>query len=377
MPGLRIIHTADVHLGAPFLFLGEKGKEHREQLKATFARVVDLAIASQADLLIIAGDLFHKPYPGVGLVGEVTYQLNRLSGEGIWAVIAPGTHDPWREGGPYDGSTLASLPGVHVFREEDLTPFTISGLDLVIYGAAWSGGRKNPLAGFRPRDEARWRIGVLHASVRLPGKVEEDAVWVDRESIAASGFHYLALGHWHTMSDYGQGGVSAFYPGSPEPLGMDGKEEGTVLSVVLGEDGKVTVKPVRVGRRRFRRLELDGAELGGPEGLYARLRGMADEELALRVRVNRAWGEEWSGIDWEKMEDELAPLFFHLKLEVEPGSFRDWKAEAFPESTVIGRFLRLAREETAGREGEDLLVAEEALRLGLFHLTGKGENPCS
>lgn len=375
MTGLRIIHTADVHLGAPFLFLGRKGREQREQIKATLDRVVELSITSQADLVIIAGDLFDRAYPGPELVGEVAFQLERLGREGIWTVIVPGTHDPWREGGAYDQPMLKSLPNLHIFTSENLSVFPIPGLDLVVCGAAWSGRGKDPLAGFQARDEARWKVGVLHASVRIPGRVEEDGVWVDRRSIAASGLHYLALGHWHSLSGWEEGGVPVFYPGPPEALGVETEGEGVVLSVELREGRKAEVKPLPVGRRRFEVLELDGALLGGPEGMYARLRGMAHPDLALRVRVRRAWGEEWSGLDLGRLEEELAPLFFHLVLEMEPGAYRAWDAEDFPPGTVAGRFLRLAREEMEVLEGEDLEVAEEALRLGLLHLAGKDKGP--
>ncbi len=366
---LRILHTADVHLGATFGFLGARGREQREQLKATFSRVVGLAIDAQADLVLIAGDLFHTAYPGTSLVSEVAYQLGRLDKEGIWTLIAPGTHDPWREGGVYENPAFRSLPHVHVFREQDLTAFPIPGLDLVVYGAAWWGERRDPLAGFRPDDEARFRVGVLHASIRLPGRVEEDDTWVDRSSIAASGLRYLALGHWHSLAEYSSGDVVAFYPGPPEPLGPE-SGEGKVLIVELGEEGKVDVRPVRVGRRRFLRLDLDGPDLVGPEDLYARLRGMADEDLALTVRIRRAWGESWIGVDWEEMEEELAPLFFHLRLEVQAPTTGSIRAEDYPESTVIGRFIRVAEREMSGLQGEDLQVAQEALRLGLFHLVG-------
>lgn len=372
MPVLRILHTADVHLGATFGFLGAKGKEQREQLKATFSRVVGLAIDAQADLVVIAGDLFHNAYPGTSLLSEVACQLGRLDGEGIWTVIAPGTHDPWREGGIYENPALRSLPHVHVFREEDLTAFPIPGLDLVVYGAAWWGEKRDPLAGFRPHDEARFRIGVLHASVRQPGRVEEDDTFVDRSSIAGSGLHYLALGHWHSLADYSSGGVTAFYPGPPEPLGPESEAGGNVLIVELGEEGVVEVKPVRVGRRRFQRLDLDGAELAGPEDLYARLRSMADEDLALTVRIRRLWGESWMGVDWDEMEGDLTPLFFHLRLEVQAYPEESIRAEDYPENTVIGRFLRVAEREMSGLQGEDLQVAQEALRLGLFHLAGRG-----
>ena len=371
MPGLRLLHTADVHLGAPFNFLGRRGREQREQLKATFARVVDLALTSQADLLIIAGDLFHAPSPGSGLLGEVAYQLGRLDAEGIWTVIAPGTHDPPLDGGAYDDGPLSSLPHVYVFRGERMEPLVIEGLDLAVYGMASQREGDDALAGFRAREGPRWRVGVVHASMRIPGRVEEDAMMVTGESVAASGLHYLALGHWHSLADHSRGEVTAYYPGPPEALGMGDGERGRVLLVELEEGEKPLVKPIVVGRRRFLRMDVDAGEAGGPRGLYARIREMADNELALRVNVLRTWGEEWMGFPWDKLEEELAPLFFHLQLRVSPVSLGLQEVEEFPETTVSGRFLRLAREEMARREGEELLVAEEALHLGLAHLSGE------
>ncbi len=375
MPGPRLLHTADVHLGAPFNFLGKRGREQREQLRATFNRVVDLALTSQVDLLIIAGDLFHAPYPGAGLLGEVAYQLGRLDAEGIWTVIAPGTHDPPLARGAYDGGPLSSLPHVHVFRGEKMEPFVIEGLDLVVYGMASHREGGDALVGFRAGGRPRWRVGVVHASVRIPGRVEDDCMMVTGESIAASGLQYLALGHWHSLADHSRGQVTAYYPGPPEALGVGDGERGRVLLVELEEGERALVKPIGVGRRRFLQVDLDAGEAGGPRGLYARIREMADTDLLLKVNVHRTWGEEWVGFPWDEMEEELAPLFFRFQLRVSPASLGLREVEEFPESTVIGRFLRLAREEMARREGEELLVAEEALRLGLAHLAGEEQGP--
>lgn len=371
MPGLKLLHTADVHLGAAFGFLGRRGREQRDQLKSTFSHVVDLALTSQVDALLIAGDLFDSAYPQFGLVGEVIYQLERLDSEGIWTVIAPGTHDRLQPGGVYDAREFSDMAHVHIFREKEMTPFSLSGLDLDVYGMSVSREGKDVLRGFRARDTARWRVGVLHASYVLPGKVERDEMLVSAESVAASDLHYLALGHWHSQGDYSQGSTSAHYSGSPEPLDMDAGEDGKVLLVELNEGSLASVKPIPVGRRRMSRMDLDAGEIGGPAGLYAHLRRMADRDLALEVRLKGIWGEEWEGCDWDLMEDELSPLFFHLRLTASPVELSELDVEAYPDKTVIGRFIRLAGEEMAGKTGEELLVAEEALRLGLAHLKGR------
>jgi DNA repair exonuclease SbcCD nuclease subunit len=371
MAGLRILHTADVHLGAPFTFLGRRGREQREQLKATFSRVIDLALTSQVDALFIAGDLFDSAYPQPGLVGEVIYQLRRLDGEGIWTFIVPGTHDRLQPGGVYEGPEFSTLEHLHVFRDAEMAPFSVAGLDLDVYGMATSGEGKDVLSGFRAVDGARWRAGLLHASFVLPGKVERDEMLVSAHGIGGSNLHYLALGHWHSRGDYSQGNTAAFFSGPPEPLDMGNGEEGTVVLVDLEEGAPARVQPIPVGRRRMSRLELDAGEIGGPAELYAHLRRLADRELALEVRIKGLWGEEWVVCDWERMEEDLSPLFFHLKLIITPSGLSEHDLEAYAEKTVTGRFIRLAREEMAAREGEELLVAEEALRLGLAHLSGR------
>jgi DNA repair exonuclease SbcCD nuclease subunit len=371
MAGLRLLHTADVHLGAVFGFLGRRGREQRAQLKSTFSRVVDLALTSQVDVLLIAGDLFDTTYPHPGLVGEVVYQLERLDSEGIWTLITPGTHDRLQPGGVYDGKELTSLAHLHIFREKEIAPFPLDGLDLTVYGRATSQEGRDVLGGFRAPDDSRWGVGMLHASYTVPGKVERDEMMVSAESIAGAALDYLALGHWHSLGDYSQGGVPAFYSGPPEPLEMGKGEEGRVLLVELEEGSPARVKPIPVGRRRLLRTDLDAGDLGGPAELYASLRRMADLDLALEARVRGIWGDEWAGCDWDKMEEELSSLFFHFRLEASPGGFSELDVETYPDKTVIGRFIRLAGEEMAGREGEEVLVAEEALRLGLAHLAGR------
>ena len=55
---LRIIHTADVHLGARHDDLGEQASAQRERQFAAFVATIDLAIAEKVDLVLISGDLF-------------------------------------------------------------------------------------------------------------------------------------------------------------------------------------------------------------------------------------------------------------------------------------------------------------------------------
>ena len=218
MAGLSLLHTSDVHLGAAFGFLGPVGRDHRDQLKSTLSRIVDLALTSHVDALLIVGDLFDTAYPHPGLVGEVIYQLQRLDSEGIWTLITPGTHDRLQPGGVYDREELSQLSHLHVFTEKEMKPFRLEGLDLTVYGRATTPEGVDVLSGFRADGGSKWQVGMVHASYVVPGKVERDEMMVSEDSISACGLDYLALGHWHSVADYSRGSVTAFYSGPPEPL---------------------------------------------------------------------------------------------------------------------------------------------------------------
>jgi len=247
----------------------------------------------------------------------------------------------------------------------------VAGLDLDVYGMAVSGEGKDVLSGFRAGDSACWRVGMLHASFVLPGKVEQDEMLVSARSVGGSNLHYLGAGTLAFPGRLQPGKHGGLLLRSSGTTRYEQGEEGKVILVELEEGAPARVNPIPVGHRRMSRLELDAGEIGGPAELYAHLRRMADRELALEVRIRGLWGEEWVVCDWDRMEEDLSSLFFHLRLIITPSGLSEHDLEAYAEKTVTGRFIRLAREEMAGREGEELLVFEEALRLGLAHLSGR------
>jgi exonuclease SbcD len=125
---LRIIHTADVHLGARHDDLGEQASAQRERQFTAFVATVDLAIAEKADLLVVAGDLFDSNVQPRRSVERVAAQLKRLAAAKIRTVIVPGTHDTYDRASIYRAHDLKGLAGSA--RDDDwvtvLTPETPS-----------------------------------------------------------------------------------------------------------------------------------------------------------------------------------------------------------------------------------------------------------
>src|ERR1044072_2720230 len=108
---LRIIHTADVHLGARHDDLGEQASAQRERQFAAFKATIDLALTEKVDLFLIAGDLFDSNVQPRRSVERGAAELRRLADAGIRTVIIPGTHDCFDRASIYRAYDFAALAG--------------------------------------------------------------------------------------------------------------------------------------------------------------------------------------------------------------------------------------------------------------------------
>ena len=89
---MKILHTSDLQLDAPFLFLGRGGQQHRERLREAFATILEMAQSQDYQMLLIAGDLFNSNRPLQSTVDSIVRLLGKLS---IPVCVLPGNHDPY------------------------------------------------------------------------------------------------------------------------------------------------------------------------------------------------------------------------------------------------------------------------------------------
>ena len=108
---LRLLHTADVHLGARHADLGEQAAAQRERQFAAFRRDRRPRLAEKVDLVLIAGDLFDSNTQPRRSVERVAAELKRLVDARIRMVIIPGTHDVYDRASIYRAYDLPALAG--------------------------------------------------------------------------------------------------------------------------------------------------------------------------------------------------------------------------------------------------------------------------
>jgi DNA repair exonuclease SbcCD nuclease subunit len=259
----------------------------------------------------------------------------------------------------------------------------LPALDAVVHGPVFATKRAphSPLRDLAAVETppATWKLGLLHASVAIPGRTEHDEVVVTVDEIAASGLDYLALGHWHSAQAAKAKAVTYAYAGAPEPVAVDQDRGGRVLLVTLEEaDGRRTVSIDErvVGRTSFQHLDLDAATVGSQPALVEKLRAMADPDLVLDVRLIGVRPDE---LDASPAEIEEALRGAFLRVRVRDASLPALTEGALPPAeTIAGAFIRnvegriadleASGDDPAQREAEEL---RDVLRLGRLLLAGQ------
>ena len=382
---LRIVHTADVHLGARHADLGEQASAQRERQFAAFRATIDLAIAERVDILLIAGDLFDSNVQPRRSVERVAAELARLASARIRTVIIPGTHDVYDRASIYRAYDLPVMAG-STADDDFVTVLTpgrpyvhLRACDVVVLGPVFATKRapRSPLDGFDANvvPEATYRVGMIHGAIAIPGKTDNDDVVITTDEIAGSGLDYLALGHWHSAQQARAGGVTYAYAGAPEPVALDQDRAGKVLLVELDTAGgqkTVSVEERQVGRTAFEKLRIDAAAIASQPAFIEGVARRADPDLVLDVRIDGVRPDELD-LDLDEIEAALAPSF--LKVRVRDGSVAALTEGPLPSpDTIVGAFLRnveaqIAELESAGRTDE-AAEARDTLRLGRLLLAG-------
>ncbi|MGI8927164.1 MAG: metallophosphoesterase family protein [Tepidiformaceae bacterium] len=236
---LRIVHTSDVHLGAYAGNGDGQWQERRDLIEAAFTRVIDLAVGSGAQALIIAGDFFDNARVDEATVRFAGEQLRRFEG---YSFLLPGNHDPMDEGGLYWRYDLEGMaPRLRIVRDHAGALLEPDGLDLVLWGRAYmdSDWHFRPLQGLPGRLDGRWHIAMAHGHfVREGGEMHRSLLIRESEVAAAAGdWDYMAFGHWEPHADVTSGGVTAVYSGAPMPLSDANRRAGWAAVVDFGDQG--------------------------------------------------------------------------------------------------------------------------------------------
>ena len=236
---IKVIHTSDVHLESDTFGRSEEGQKYRRRIQGAFQKVVDQVIAEDADLFLIAGDLFDSNRVHESGIEFVHKELSRAP---CPVVLIPGNHDCYDTRSIYKKFDF-SVAGPHVFTvtAEEGQVIELPHIDATVWGKGMveHDHKYRPIAGVAPRYRDYWHIGMAHGYCVDEEEMQRSSLIFPRE-IEQSGLDYLALGHVHVYTDLSQGQTKACYPGTPAPLHLGVNEGGSYALAIFDPDTGVS-----------------------------------------------------------------------------------------------------------------------------------------
>lgn len=343
---MRFIHMADVHLGAAPDGQTSWSEARKKEIWETFRGSIEDARREQVDLLLIAGDLFHRQ-PLMEELKEVNYLFSTLTNTRV--VLIAGNHDYLQPASAY--LNFPWSPNVVCLFSRECECVRFPEIDTEIYGFSYYRQEiEEPLyEGIHPVKEKGkgCRILLAHGG-------DAKHIPISRQSLQTSGFDYIALGHIHKpqliIKD------QAAYAGALEPI--DCNDLGA-HGYILGEytRGRVHLKFVKKARREYISLEFPVEETDTTFSLRDKLEKKIEElgwQNIYRITL-QGYRSPQAHFDTDKLKE------FGMVLEVEDQTKPLFHLEELQQKyagQMIGRYIE-------SFEGQRDQIEEKALQYGL------------
>jgi exonuclease SbcD len=379
---MRILHTADLHLGRQF-----NGLSLDEDQEAILDQIFESVLERDADVLIIAGDIFDRAAPPSSAIRLFNRFVTRIGKETNAAVVAiAGNHDSGDRIGAMavlTDETRALVRGVIAPEEPVLLltdehgPVAFSALPFSYeYAARECFGDEEiatpehvlvaQMAAARRAvpDGARWVV-VAHAFVSgaQPSEVERP---LDRvggiETVSAEvfeGAHYVALGHLHRPQHVGVQRIR--YSGSPLAFGFDEADHAKTMSLVnIDSTGAIHIEEIPFRPlRRVRVLRGKHAELISGTASTDFVKAILTDDVPLIDPMKRLWEvyPHACHLSYEKSEQPAVSL--ESAVPITRSLTSDEVFEAFLEQ-IIGEGMTEAEQVLVSRTLYGMQVEENA-----------------
>jgi len=259
---VRIVHTADNHIGLKFKSRqyppGVTASLVQERLDA-LSRVVLTANDREAHFLVVAGDLFDSVHVSKNDMRNAADILRTFSGKHV--VILPGNHDFLEQAEDSLWGIFRRLLPEHLLLLLDRPePFDIEVGDrhVVFFPAPCTSkhSQTNAIGWVAPamKDPAHLNIGVAHGSIQgVSPDLTETYYPMTEKELRDAGVSFWLTGHTHVRIPEAKRSEGALYyiPSTHTPDGFDCSHEGSAWYIEVDPAGKATAEAFRTGAIRF------------------------------------------------------------------------------------------------------------------------------
>ena len=357
---MKIIHCADLHLDSKMEsnLSKEKAVERREELLATFVKLVDYAVNHDVTAIIIAGDMFDTAQNTQKRIKNRVLDLIRYTPE-IEFLYLRGNHDKVDF---FD--TLEDKPANLKLFQDSWTSYTYG--NVVITGCELNRSNHNNIYSELVLAKEAVNIVVLHGQESKYDS-KSDAELISLTSLQNRYIDYLALGHIHTYKHAKLDNRGSYcYSGCLEGRGFDEcGEKGFVLIDIQGDKvnhsfypiAKRTLHEIPVGLSGF----ISETEL--QTEIEESIAHLPQEDLVKIILEGDI--DENTDIDVKYLMNKFDSRFYFLKI------YDHTKLQILYENyindiSLKGEFLRLVKEQEIEED-----IKREIMMLGLKVLAGR------
>lgn len=231
---MKFMHIADVHLFAEPDSDKPYGAKRGLEIRDTFAAAVGKAEEDKTDLLLVAGDLFHRQ-PLMRELKEVNYLFGTLTHTKV--VLIAGNHDHMKRDSYFNDFPWND--NVTMLSGETMQCVSFPELNTEVYGFSYHSREitQEKYNDAKPRDN-----GCIHILLAHGGDAKH--IPIRTEALSRLTFEYIALGHIHRPALVVPG--KAAYSGALEPIDRgDVGRHGYIAGEIerAGEEAKLTFVP--------------------------------------------------------------------------------------------------------------------------------------
>lgn len=346
---MKIIHTADIHLGSKInSFPKDVSLARKEELRNAFLRMVNYANENGVKVIIIAGDLFDSEKPLIK-DKEFFYSVVEKNSQ-IDFIYLRGNHDL-----SFNDKELSNLLTFSTdWRSYEYDDIVITGVETV---------NENALSIYSTLKLEANKINVLvmHGEVGDTSKKDK----VNLSKLRDKNIDYLALGHYHdfTLNTLDNRCVYA-YSGCLEGRGFD--ETGDKGFVLLDINDKINATFIPFSKSKISVVRVDVTGLKDVYSIYlnALKVGSFEKDNIYRVEL---YGEIDARVDY--LEEGLKKYLSSHAVFVDVKDLTKKKIDVTSfesDTSITGEFVRVVYNDTTLTEEEKAQV----LAYGLKALSG-------
>lgn len=323
---IRIVHTADNHIGLPFKKYPEELRDRLTEERFTALEIlVAEANRRKAHFFVVAGDLFDSTNVKLADVQRTVAILNRFAENEV--LVLPGNHDHFA--GPettvWKHFRKASEGNrIHLLEKSEPYRCDVDGLNICFFPCPCpSKTGSESLIGW-VADEAKQhpdalRIGIAHGNVAGLGLDAEGNYFnMERSDLEQSGVATWLLGHIHVpfpTSDTGQNS-SHFMAGTHTPDSIRCRHNGSAWWIECEAAGVVAYEKLNPGSLRFVRIQKGLTSANDIDSLLRQCASLDAEHTVLDLQLTgRLTANEKT--DLVTALDNIKTEFLSLSFEME------------------------------------------------------------